>query len=123
VENQYERLVRPGGNPLAQALLRELFEVKDRAWRGIGVIPMSGFGLREAYAAYDAERIFQVEQVGGAESPHCQSGLVLQGIIRPQQCPAFGTLCTPDQPLGATMVSNEGACAAYYQYRRHEARP
>jgi hydrogenase expression/formation protein HypD len=121
VENQYDRLVRPAGNRLAQDLLAEIFEVKDRAWRGIGVIPMSGFGLKPALAAYDAEQVFQVGHIGGPESPHCQSGLVLQGIIKPRECPAFGTLCTPDQPLGATMVSNEGACAAYYQYRRHEA--
>lgn len=119
VENQYSRLVRPDGNLPARELVREVFQVKDRAWRGIGVIPMSGLGLREAYAAFDAERVFDVEGVGGPESPHCRSGLVLQGIIRPRECPAFGTLCTPDNPLGATMVSSEGACAAYYRYRRH----
>jgi len=119
VENQYQRLVRPEGNLPAQALIREVFQVKDRAWRGIGTIPMSGLGLREAFAAFDAERIFEVEGVGGPESPDCQAGLVLQGLIRPQECPAFGRRCTPDTPLGATMVSNEGACAAYYRYRRH----
>jgi hydrogenase expression/formation protein HypD len=119
VENQYDRLVRPEGNREAQALIREIFEVKDRAWRGIGVIPGSGLGLRESLAAFDAERIFDVAGVGGPESPHCLSGQVLQGIIGPRECPAFGTLCTPDTPLGATMVSNEGACAAYYRYRRH----
>ena len=123
VENQYQRLVRPEGNRPAQELIREVFEVKDRAWRGIGVIPMSGLGLREAYAAYDAEKVFEVQGVGGAESPLCQAGLVLQGIIRPQECPAFGNPCTPDNPLGATMVSNEGACAAYYRYRRHTPAP
>jgi len=119
VENQYDRLVRPEGNPAAKAVIDEVFQVTDRAWRGIGVIPMSGLRLREAYAAFDAERIFQVQDVGGPESPHCRSGEVLQGILRPQECPAFGTLCTPDNPLGATMVSGEGACAAYYRYRRH----
>lgn len=119
VENQYERLVRPEGNRPAQALIREVFEVRDRVWRGIGTIPRSGFGLREAYRDFDAERLFEVEGVGGPESPLCRSGEVLQGFIRPQACAAFGTLCTPDNPLGATMVSNEGACAAYYRYRRH----
>lgn len=119
VENQYDRLVRPEGNPAAKAVMDEVFRVTDRAWRGIGVIPMSGLGLREEYAAFDAERIFDVRDVGGPESPHCRSGQVLQGILRPQECPAFGTLCTPDNPLGATMVSGEGACAAYYRYRRH----
>lgn len=120
VENQYERLVRKEGNRPAQALIQQVFEVRDRAWRGIGVIPQSGWGLRKDYADYDAELRFQVEGVGGPESSECQSGLVLQGIIKPHQCPAFGTTCTPDNPLGATMVSNEGACAAYYRYRRHE---
>ena len=120
VENQYERLVRPGGNRLAQEMVNEVFLIKDRAWRGIGVIPMSGLGLREAFAAFDAELRFQVEGVGGPESTECQAGLVLQGILKPTECPAFGVRCTPDHPLGATMVSNEGACAAYHQYRRHE---
>ncbi|BDU76883.1 hydrogenase formation protein HypD [Mesoterricola sediminis] len=119
VENQYDRVVRPGGNPAARAVMDEVFRVADRAWRGIGVIPMSGLVLREAFAAFDAERVFEVEGVGGPESPHCRSGLVLQGLLKPQACPAFGTLCTPDNPLGATMVSGEGACAAYYRYRRH----
>ncbi|WP_316676713.1 hydrogenase formation protein HypD [uncultured Tolumonas sp.] len=120
VENQYERVVRAEGNRPAQELIQSVFEVRDRAWRGIGVIPQSGWGLRPEYAAFDAELRFQVEGVGGPESTECQSGLVLQGIIKPHQCPAFGTRCTPDNPLGATMVSNEGACAAYYRYRRHE---
>jgi hydrogenase expression/formation protein HypD len=121
VENQYQRLVRPAGNLKAQEMIKEIFTVKDRAWRGIGTIPMSGLGLREELADFDAERVFDVGHVGGPEDPECQAGLVLQGIIKPTQCPAFGVRCTPDQPLGATMVSNEGACAAYYQYRRHEA--
>lgn len=120
VENQYSRLVKAGGNRPAQALIQEVFQVVDRTWRGIGPIPTSGFGLREAYAAFDAGRRFQVESLGGSESAECQSGLVLQGLLKPQACPAFGTTCTPDRPLGATMVSSEGACAAYYRYRRFE---
>jgi len=119
VENQYARVVREGGNRPAQALVAQVFGIRDRAWRGIGVIPDSGFGLREAYAAFDAERRFQVEAVGGPESPECRSGEVLQGLLKPKECAAFGTTCTPDHPLGATMVSGEGACAAYYRYRRH----
>ena len=118
VENQYERIVRPGGNRPAQELIRAVFEVRDRAWRGIGSIAASGLGLREAYADFDAERRFNVAEVGGQEDPECCSGQVLQGFIKPQACPAFGTRCTPDTPLGATMVSGEGACAAYYRYRR-----
>ena len=119
VENDYERVVREEGNRPAQALIRDVFEVRDRVWRGIGSIPLSGLGLREAYRAFDAELRFEVQDVGGPESPDCRSGEVLQGFIKPPQCPAFGTLCTPDHPLGATMVSSEGACAAYYRYRRH----
>lgn len=118
VENAYDRVVRPDGNPTAQALLREVFEVIPRTWRGLGPIPRSGLGLRPAYAAFDAERRFGVEGVGGEESPECRSGLVLQGRLEPCDCPAFGTRCTPDRPLGAPMVSGEGACAAYHRYRR-----
>ena len=118
VENQYARLVQAGGNRPAQALIQEVFQVVDRTWRGIGGIPESGFGLRPEYVRYDAARRFAVSEVGGAESPDCQSGLVLQGLLKPMDCPAFGKACTPDHPLGATMVSSEGACAAYYRYRR-----
>jgi hydrogenase expression/formation protein HypD len=118
VENQYARLVQTGGNRPAQALIQEVFQVVDRTWRGIGGIPGSGFGLRPEYARFDAARRFSVSDVGGAESPDCQSGLVLQGLLKPMDCPAFGKACTPDHPLGATMVSSEGACAAYYRYRR-----
>jgi len=118
VENAYERVVRPEGNPTAQALLREVFEVIPRTWRGLGPIPASGFGLRPAYADFDAERRFDLGDVGGAESAECRSGLVLQGRLAPCDCPAFGTRCTPEHPLGATMVSGEGTCAAYYRYRR-----
>ena len=120
VENQYERSVQAEGNQQAQEMIREVFEVIPRAWRGIGTIPESGLGLRAAYAALDAERKFQVERVGGRESPECKSGLVLQGLLKPPDCPAFGKRCTPESPLGATMVSSEGACAAYYRYRRFE---
>ncbi|HEX9009332.1 MAG TPA: hydrogenase formation protein HypD [Holophagaceae bacterium] len=118
VENQYARLVQAGGNRPAQALIQEVFQVVDRTWRGIGGIPGSGFGLRPEYARFDAARRFGVGDVGGAESPDCQSGLVLQGLLKPMECPAFGKACTPDHPLGATMVSSEGACAAYFRYRR-----
>lgn len=120
VENQYSRLVKAGGNRPAQQLIQEVFQVVDRTWRGIGGIPGSGFGLRPEYAAYDASLRFDVGGVGGAESPDCQSGLVLQGLLKPPDCPAFGQACTPDHPLGATMVSSEGACAAYYRYRRFD---
>ena len=120
VENQYVRLVKAGGNRPAQQLIQEVFQVVDRTWRGIGGIPDSGFGLREAYAEFDASLRFNVSEVGGPESPDCQSGLVLQGLLKPMECPAFGKACTPDHPLGATMVSSEGACAAYYRYRRFE---
>ena len=99
--------------------MKRVFGIRDRAWRGIGTIPGSGFGLREEFAAYDAERRFDVEGVGGPESAECHSGEVLQGLIKPNECPAFGTTCTPENPLGATMVSGEGACAAYFRYRRH----
>lgn len=118
VENQYERLVRAEGNRPAQAMIREIFQVVRRTWRGIGPIANSGLGLRPEYAEFDAEKRFGVEGVGGPESTECQSGLVLQGLLKPQECPAFGTRCTPEKPLGATMVSSEGACAAYYRYRR-----
>lgn len=118
VQNQYSRAVRYEGNPTATALVNRVFEVVDRKWRGIGVIPMSGLRLREEYAGYDAERRFDVAAVAADESPDCISGLVLQGLKRPHECPAFGTSCTPERPLGATMVSSEGACAAYYRYRR-----
>ncbi len=120
VENQYARVVREGGNPAAQALVGEVLEVVDREWRGIGVIPASGLGLRAPYHDQDAERRFDLAglpEVG--ESPLCQSGLVLQGQLEPPDCSAFGRACTPEHPLGATMVSSEGACAAYYLHRRH----
>jgi hydrogenase expression/formation protein HypD len=118
VENQYARVVRPDGNPAARHVVDDVFEVVTRRWRGIGEIPDSGLALREAWAAFDAERRFGAATPGTDESGECISGLVLQGLRRPEQCPAFGTRCTPDHPLGATMVSGEGACAAYFRYRR-----
>jgi hydrogenase expression/formation protein HypD len=118
VENQYARAVRREGNAPAQQIIREVFRVVPRKWRGIGEIPQSGLGLSEAYAQFDAEARFGAAQVAAEESSECISGLVLQGARKPQECPAFGTRCTPEHPLGATMVSSEGACAAYYRYRR-----
>jgi len=119
VENQYARAVRPEGNLASRRLMEDVFEVCDRKWRGIGLVPASGFKLRPEYRDYDAERIFEVDQIETQESPLCISGLVLKGLKKPHDCAAFGTLCTPQTPLGATMVSSEGACAAYYAYGRH----
>jgi hydrogenase expression/formation protein HypD len=118
LENAYPRAVRPEGNPAAQRMLADVFEVTDRAWRGIGTIPQSGWRLSSAYREFDAEERFAVGDIHTEESPLCLSGQVLQGLIKPNQCPAFGKECTPRSPLGATMVSSEGACAAYYQYGR-----
>jgi hydrogenase expression/formation protein HypD len=115
-ENQYTRSVRREGNVQAQQLIRQVFEVTDRAWRGIGVIPRSGLRLREEYADFDAERRFDVAEMAVEESPECVAGLILQGRKKPPECPAFGSRCTPEHPLGAPMVSSEGACAAYYRY-------
>jgi hydrogenase expression/formation protein HypD len=123
VENQYARAVTREGNRPAQDLMREVFEVRDRQWRGIGPIPQSGLGLRESYAPYDAELKFHVSAITAPESPLCISGLIMQGKARPRDCTAFGTLCTPERPLGAPMVSSEGACAAYYQYGRIDLTP
>jgi len=120
VENQYARCVRQEGNLPAQNMMREVFGVVHRKWRGIGEIPSSGLGLREPFQRYDAEIRFGLTEYTAEESPDCMSGLVLQGKLKPEACPAFGTRCTPEKPLGATMVSNEGACAAYYRYRRAE---
>ena len=106
------------GNVPAQKMLQDVFVVCDRTWRGIGTIPNSGWELSSAYAEFDAAKRFTVENIKTQESPDCHSGEVLQGLLKPNQCPAFGTLCTPSKPLGATMVSSEGACAAYFRYRR-----
>jgi hydrogenase expression/formation protein HypD len=118
VENAYARAVQPAGNPHARRVVDEVFEVADRKWRGIGTIPRSGYRLRPEYAEFDAERRFAVGDLAAEESKVCLSGLVLQGLKKPHECPAFGKECTPATPLGATMVSTEGACAAYYHHRR-----
>ncbi|MGA4543507.1 hydrogenase formation protein HypD [Uniformispora flossi] len=118
VDNAYPRAVRPEGNPAARAMLEDVFEVTDRAWRGIGVIPQSGWRLADKYRDQDAEHRFDVTGITTCEPSACRSGEVLQGLLKPHECEAFGTTCTPRTPLGATMVSSEGACAAYYLYRR-----
>jgi len=122
VENQYARSVRREGNVAAQELIRSVFKVVPRKWRGVGEIAESGLGLTAEYEQFDAEKRFAVAAYTAEEPAECISGLILQGIKKPNECPAFGTRCTPEHPFGATMVSNEGACAAYYQYRRHAAR-
>ena len=119
VENSYARSVHHEGNPAARQILRDVFEVADRKWRGIGSISASGYRLREDYARFDAERVFGMEDLHAEEPRECISALVLQGLKKPVNCPAFGKRCTPMTPLGAPMVSAEGACAAYYQYKRH----
>jgi hydrogenase expression/formation protein HypD len=118
LENAYARIVRYEGNIPAQELLAEVFEVTDRAWRGIGVIPRSGWRLAPAYREFDAEERFHITGIHTEESKLCRSGDVLRGLIKPAECGAFGKQCTPRHPLGATMVSSEGACAAYYNYGR-----
>jgi hydrogenase expression/formation protein HypD len=119
VENQYVRAVSREGNPEARKMISRVFEPCDRAWRGIGVIPASGYRLREEFAPYDAARRFDIGGIVSHEPEVCISGLVLQGVKKPHDCAAFGSACTPETPLGATMVSAEGACAAYYNYGRH----
>ncbi|MGW1392588.1 hydrogenase formation protein HypD [Streptomyces nigra] len=121
VENAYPRAVRDDGNPAAVRMIEEVFEVTDRNWRGIGPIPASGWRLSKPFRAYDAEHRFDVAGIRTEEPAECRSGEVLQGLIKPTKCAAFGTTCTPRTPLGATMVSSEGACAAYYLYRRMNA--
>jgi hydrogenase expression/formation protein HypD len=120
VRNAYPRAVRDEGNAAAKEMLLDVFEVTDRTWRGIGTIPRSGWQLSPKYREFDAERRFDVTGIHTAESSLCRSGEVLQGLIKPHECAAFGKQCTPRNPLGATMVSSEGACAAYYTYRRLE---
>jgi hydrogenase expression/formation protein HypD len=121
VKNAYARSVNRGGNSFAQATIKKVFEMTDRAWRGIGIIPMSGYKLKSEFASFDAEKRFpEVMSVETSESSLCISGLVLQGRKKPFECAAFGKECTPQSPLGATMVSSEGACAAYYQYGRNK---
>ncbi len=121
LENQYVRSVSYQGNLPAQQIMAEVFEVADQKWRGIGPIPRSGLHLRDEYAAYDAERVFDLDDLSVDEPAECISAQVLQGLKKPTDCPAFGMRCTPENPLGAPMVSTEGACAAYYHYRRHTA--
>jgi hydrogenase expression/formation protein HypD len=116
VENQYARIVKREGNLPARNLVADVFEIGTRKWRGIGEIPMSGLRLQEDYRAYDAEAMFDLGDIHTEEPAECISGEILQGLKKPNQCAAFGTLCTPGTPLGATMVSSEGACAAYFNY-------
>jgi hydrogenase expression/formation protein HypD len=118
VQNAYPRLVTREGNRAAQSIIDTVYEPCDRQWRGIGMIPKSGWKLRQEFSYYDAETRFKVGDIKTEESPICIAGEILQGIKKPTQCPAFGSLCTPENPLGATMVSSEGACAAYYRYNR-----
>lgn len=121
VANRYARAVQPDGNPVAQAVVDQVYEVCDRKWQGIGTIPQSGLKLRAAFAAWNAEQKFDVGAITPQEPAECISGQVLQGRLKPADCPAFGTKCTPQTPLGATMVSSEGACAAWYRYGRKSA--
>jgi len=121
VENQYSRVVQRKGNAASMKLISEVFQICDRKWRGIGNIPMSGYQVSPDYIEFDAERIFEVEAIRTEESAVCISGEILKGMKKPHDCPAFGKSCTPQSPLGATMVSSEGACAAYYAYGRHFA--
>lgn len=121
LRNAYPRAVTAAGNTVAQQTLADVFVVTDRQWRGIGMIPKSGWTLSPRYAQFDAELKFGVGHLRVSESAECRSGEVLQGLLKPNECPAFGKICTPRTPLGATMVSSEGACAAYYQFRRLEA--
>jgi hydrogenase expression/formation protein HypD len=117
VENQYARTVRTEGNLPALALMREVFRVSARKWRGLGEIPHSGLVLQDEFADFDATRRFELHEQQAEEKSECISGLILQGLLKPTDCPAFGVRCTPENPLGATMVSSEGACAAYFRYR------
>jgi hydrogenase expression/formation protein HypD len=121
VENAYARVLGRDGNRAARALVRSVFEVVDRKWRGVGIIPKSGYRLRHEFRELDAERRFAVEDVRTAEPEVCISGRILKGIAKPTECAAFGRECTPEHPLGATMVSSEGACAAYHRYGRHRS--
>ena len=120
VENAYSRVVTLEGNTGAQTTLKEVFRTVDRKWRGIGTIPMSGYALRQEYQNFDAERKFDLADTVNEESSLCIAGEVLQGLKKPTECPAFGTQCSPENPLGAPMVSSEGACAAYFHYRKRE---
>jgi hydrogenase expression/formation protein HypD len=120
VENQYSRVVKEQGNQPAQQLMQKVFKAGDRSWRGLGEIAASGLALTEEYEPWNAELRFEVSAINTQEPTDCRSGEVLQGLLKPAQCKEFGNLCTPEHPLGATMVSSEGACAAYYRYRRYQ---
>ncbi len=123
VENAYARAVRPEGNIHARRIVEQVFEVADRDWRGIGVIPQSGLAVRAAYGAFDAGKHFKLTASGRDCATECISGQIMRGVKKPHDCPAFGTRCTPERPLGAPMVSSEGACAAYYRYRSRAVEP
>ena len=123
MKNQYTRSVRQEGNVLARQAVEKVFEVADQKWRGIGMLPASGLKIRDEFGLFDASRRFAVEEISVNEPEQCISGLVLQGIKKPVECGEFGTTCTPEHPLGATMVSSEGACAAYYYYRKGNTEP
>lgn len=120
VENQYARAVKKEGNAPAQNLIQKVFKIGTRKWRGIGEIPDSGLVLQDDYLKYDASLKFGLAEMQVEEPKECISGLILQGLKKPNECAAFGTICTPEHPLGATMVSSEGACAAYYRYKRNK---
>ncbi|HVS52589.1 MAG TPA: hydrogenase formation protein HypD [Opitutaceae bacterium] len=121
VENAYSRAVRAEGNVHARRIVEQVFEIADRDWRGIGVIPRSGLAVRAEFAAFDAARRFRLTPAASDASTECISGAIMRGVKKPQHCPAFATRCTPEHPLGAPMVSSEGACAAYYRYRHRTA--
>jgi len=118
VKNGYPRVVTYEGNRAAQSIIQRAFQPVDRNWRGIGTIPHSGWGLRPEFGAFDAELRFDVRHIQTRESEICIAGQILQGMKKPLDCPAFGTSCTPQNPLGAPMVSAEGACSAFYRYAR-----
>jgi hydrogenase expression/formation protein HypD len=120
IENQYARVVKREGNSLARDQIGKVMRIVDRKWRGIGTIKASGLALRPEFGQYNAEIIFDIEDIEVEEPPECISGIILQGLKKPYECTAFGTKCTPRSPLGATMVSSEGACAAYYAYARRQ---
>jgi len=118
LENQYARVVKPDGNPEARKVIDDVFEITDREWRGVGIIPESGYEVKAKYAAFDANKKFTINMPKVAENPECIAGQVLKGIKKPHECPQFGKGCTPERPLGAPMVSSEGACAAYYHFSK-----
>ena len=120
LENQYARMVKPEGNPSARQVLAQVFEVIDREWRGIGTIPRSGYRLREQFVSYDAQRKYEINFTEAPESAECIAGQILKGLKKPHDCAQFGRKCTPTNPLGAPMVSSEGACAAYYHFAQND---